>query len=818
MSDFHEIINFDDLPVRVLIHKVEKYKLHWHRSIEIILVLKGSVRLMLNGEDYTLAEDDLVLINSSAIHSTIHDQGADNMLLALQIPIEYFRNKEIDFSNLQIRCISNSGNRDIPVFKEIRKCIGEIVHELNKASFGYKLAIESRIDAMITLVLRNFATIETQMVESNLNRVQSILDYIDANFSERISLEDIAEREHLSTYYMSHFFREKVGISFKAYLKNIRLKKAHWQISNTNKSVIEIAVDCGFANVKALNKLFKEVYDMSPGEYRKSKEFIRVEEDEEGNFEICYLDVDKLQAFDKLTSYREVSNEYASSPRDRVLIRGVHVLRFNETRPLIPYWRYLITFGRAYDCLRMESQTQLRMLQDEIEFQYIRFHGIFSDEMRVVEKNQAGQLQFTWNYIDSLFDFLLSIGLKPFVEFTFMPSVLKSKNFTVFQYKGNISMPHDFSEWRQLITAFLAHCVNRYGLAEVLTWYFEVWNEPDLMWMDSEEDFYQFFVETVSAVHAVHADFKILGPSTMSGYLEKGGFLGNFLAFIEERQLKNIDISYHLYGDMVTFDSMGRLRTHGVCEKSFFTESIHQTKQLVNSFDRKKEVHLTEFNFSAAKNNDLLDTAFMAPFVIDTALKNIGKLDSLGFWAASDIFEESTISDAPFHGGYGMISKEGIKKPSYWGYWFLSQLGDVVLERGEDYIVTKNGEDIQILLYNYVYVDKFYRRGDSSHMTNANRYDVFEEASAVQHSFRFGERSGRYRCMEVQFDQQHGSPFDAWVKMGVPINLTSIEKQVLHAASLPAIYTSEIEDLKAHTAVVTVEKHGVTLLQLQKLY
>lgn len=829
MHHHHEIIDFNEMPVKVVISRVEKFKLHWHRSVEILLVLNGGITVTLDGKNYELFEDDVVFINSSQIHSLIHRNDMDNIFIAIQIPIAYFKNKSIDIENLEINCCSRTESRNLPIFQLIRWCIGKIVDELNKGGVAYKLVMESFIDYLIAMILRNFSSSSARRIEDfqDLTRIQNIMEYIDENYQQKIYLSDIAAREHLNVYYLSHFFKDKTGISFQQYLSNVRLKKAYWQIENTTQNITTIALDCGFPNVKALNKMFKEVYNKSPREHRKTLGGFAFHENDKGNFELSYAKYDQVQAINKLMSYTVMPSELHFEQSETTAIENetISISSINPKRakPFSDYFKNLITFGRAYDCLRAQSQIQLRMLQQEIGFRYIRFHGTFSDEMRVVERNKDGKLVYTWGYLDELFDFFLSIGLKPFMEFTFMPSALKSKNYTVFKYQGNISKPSDLSEWEDLIVNFMKHIINRYGLSEVLSWYFELWNEPDLLWGDDAEDFYEFFAATARAVYSVDSRLKIAGPS-----IARDGDnlinLDKFFGFLKNNGIHCSCITYHLYGNTAVFENetvedIKQIRNWNMVlgDKNFINEIVQKNKETIDNFDPNAEVHITEFNISALEGSLIMDTAFMSTFIIETALKNMGKIDSLGFWSASDIFEESSPVDSPFYGGFGMLTKEGIKKPSYWGYWFLNQLGDHILQLEDDFVITRANDDIQILIYNHTYPDKFYQHGDTSLMTPEQRYAVFESKNDLVKTIEFNGITGKYKQTKYVMNRECGSAVDVWIEMGMPMNLNDHETEYIKSKSMPLMKTGVIEDLSLYRETVTVPPFGVYLMVFQKI-
>ena len=136
-----------------------------------------------------------------------------------------------------------------------------------------------------------------------------------------------------------------------------------------------------------------------------------------------------------------------------------------------PHWNRLITAGRAHEGLYAPWRAQLRQVQKEIGFSYIRFHGIFNDEMMIYREDENGNPQYNWQYSDDLLDFLLEIGLRPIMELGFTPTAMRTGEQTIFWWKGNVTPPvHE--KWEALITAFIRHCMARYGRSEVEKWYF----------------------------------------------------------------------------------------------------------------------------------------------------------------------------------------------------------------------------------------------------------------------------------------------------------------------------------------------------------
>ena len=148
------------------------------------------------------------------------------------------------------------------------------------------------------------------------------------------------------------------------------------------------------------------------------------------------------------------------------------------------YWIKCVGGGHAALGLRKDYQDHLKKVRDELGVEYIRFHGLLCEDMQVVRmpfyrsipgyigREFKKRLSYSFYHIDQLFDFILSIGMKPIVEIGFMPEILASGKKTVFYYNGNITPPKNYTEWNKLIHALIEHWADRYGIEELKAWYF----------------------------------------------------------------------------------------------------------------------------------------------------------------------------------------------------------------------------------------------------------------------------------------------------------------------------------------------------------
>ena len=339
-----------------------------------------------------------------------------------------------------------------------------------------------------------------------------------------------------------------------------------------------------------------------------------------------------------------------------------------QSKPLPHFWEHTVGSGHATLALRADWQAQLRRAHDELGMRHVRFHGILCDDMGTLI-NQSNELLYSFFNADQIFDFLLSIGMKPFVELSFMPTALSSSDQTVFHYRANVSPPKDLSQWSVLIHKLVSHWVDRYGIDEVRTWFFEVWNEPNLtaFGSGSQNDYFSMYQYTVEAIKTVDSDLKVGGPATADN-----AWIVDFLDFCKANQLAVDFISTHHYPT----DSFGQPGDDTETELADSTRSIlREEARTVRQQAGKLPVYYTEWCTSSNPRDPMHDDPYAAAFIVKTVLEANGLVQGYSYWTFSDIFEENYFPSVPFQGGFGLLNIHGIAKPSYRAYELLHGLG-----------------------------------------------------------------------------------------------------------------------------------------------
>ncbi|MGC3988982.1 MAG: hypothetical protein QM796_04715 [Chthoniobacteraceae bacterium] len=138
----------------------------------------------------------------------------------------------------------------------------------------------------------------------------------------------------------------------------------------------------------------------------------------------------------------------------------------SEGTPFSHFWSRCVGAGRANEGLRADWQQQLKFAIAECGFKYVRFHGLYHDDM-FVYRLENGRAVYNFQYVDALFDALLEMGIRPFVEFGFCPKDLARETGTVFWWRGNGAPPTDVTKWGELVERTVRHWIARYGIEEV---------------------------------------------------------------------------------------------------------------------------------------------------------------------------------------------------------------------------------------------------------------------------------------------------------------------------------------------------------------
>lgn len=473
--------------------------------------------------------------------------------------------------------------------------------------------------------------------------------------------------------------------------------------------------------------------------------------------------------------------------------------------------------GRANEGLRADWQQQLAYVKKECDFKYIRMHGLLTDDMAVYSVDKNGKPMYNYMYVDVLFDFLHAIGMKPFVELGFMPSALASGNKTIFWWRGNTTPPKDYDQWEALVRNLVQHFTERYGEEEVKTWYFEVWNEPNLdgFWAGSQEEYFKLYKHAANAIKKVNPSYRVGGPGTAGAAWER-----EMIDYCVKNNVAIDFVSTHAYGVKQGFlDEFGNSGT--VLDKNPMSVSgdvLQSRKEIAESSRPNLELHYTEWSASYTPADPIHDSYHEAAFVLQK-LKQVGDAaNSMSYWVFTDIFEEAGPRFTPFHGGFGLLTIQGINKPAFYAYQFLNQLGKTELMNSDpsSWICKDPNGNVQALLWDFTNTHP----GDSVHNQVYYVQDLPAKSKQKVNISLNNLPGGRYAMEIYKVGYRSNDSHTTYISMGRPEQLSKEQVKTIKDLNDGAPFYKDIVQInsgKTFSHQLEIRENDVILLKLTKL-
>lgn len=671
----------------------------WHKEIEIILVLKGKMGIALSDKVYSLEERDLFLVNSGESH-TVTFLSDDSLIMSLYIDMSFYKKYYQKLSELYLDCKFDSTVVKNKKYEALLKYIAKLMsYNIEKEAY-YEFELLKESLSIIEYLLIHFSVDYQSITSANRNRYNEerlirFIDYIENHYTENIKLEDVAAIEYISIYYLSKLFKKYLGIGFHEYLNHYRLIKSIDDLLNTSKKITSIALDNGFPNVKSYINIFKKYYNITPEAYRKGI----INTKHSTDYKPIYLSHESQNI---ISQFIKSQNLYLKDNTDETITIEVDSKR---TEGKFRVFKKVLYFDFVYDGLNTNWQHNLKKIQHEIHFEYIRFSGIFTEGMYFYNKEEN---KYNWFFIDTLLDFFIQNKLKPFIELYFT-----SKKYTL-------------KAWHILLKDFISHCIEKFGLDEVQNWKFE---------LVSEDRSYEKAIDLYSkTIKIIQKNFKTLKLGILfipAPDFEERNFLINF-------KDKNLDfMSVQIDHDIL------------LQKKGLIKELLHNIKNM----------NLKTYLIKTAEYHFLNDSTIKASALVNEILNDFEDADR------QVIFIDSLRSSKMFHGGLGILTYNGYKKSVYNAYHLLSQLKGDILSKGKRHIVLKEKNKFQILLYNFTEMDYYSKFAVEDYR---NVIETLTDNSIKIQLSLSNLTQGKYKFKYQTLCRESGCIFDSWNKMSSP--------------------------------------------------
>lgn len=799
----------------------EEQPFQFQPSLTLFFGLHGTAGVICGMDEWKLTPAGLLAVNPFEPFRVVC--SGDAAALALYIPRELLRMAGWN-DETRCQCFANGAETASAHFNGIRSAYASIFQSFFQDKEQNAAQIASGTIRLAGLLLSQFSVCSEGLAENRqeqaMLRLKRILDTIHDHWNEELSLSEIAKQEYLSVGYLSRFFKSSLHTTFTQYLTDLRLSHAAQILSESGGSVTQVAYTCGFRSGSAFIEYFRKRYGQTPGQYRAAQRRIQREA-------VAGLAPDDArESVSILLSYAQPEE---SKPQAAYETRPVTVRCGMPGVPMRNTWRRLCNIGYAHDGLLADVRQQLERAQREIGFEYLRFHGLFDDDMKIYMERADGTPHYNFTYADLLFDHIHAIGLKAFVELSFLPPQLAAEQNRIFDRPTVISACSDLGKWSALVRAVLLHFVERYGRETVQGWRFTTvsMNYAFLGCMTVEE-YFDLYRATYQAVKAVDASFLLGGPGGFANLVWEPGGYRRFLAFAQENSCMPDFFAVQCYPhraagrDPAFMDFTASQQSAPTVlsrDESFMRTVREQLGSLFAEFGAgERELWFEECNSTLWQRDLSGDTCYKAAWLVKNFCENYDRAEAFGYWLLTDLIDEHAALSGVFHGGYGLFTYNGVPKSGYHAMRFLRQLGDTLLDAGDGWFLTRRGYDFQLLIYNYCHYDNLYRYRYRRLKAPQEAYSVFQAGAVRQLRLSLdGLPDGIYRLETSSIGRGCGSAFDKWLEVGAPEYLRPGELRYLAETSQPSYHVREVRASGGLQLEETLHPLETRLLLLHRL-
>lgn len=783
---------------------------HFHQNIEIIYVLDGAAEIQIETEKFVLQKGEFLLVNANKRHSL---SKVEEELLIASFRINFTQLAEHLGTN-QILFWCNSGADKNEAYEPLKSVLNRILNRFYDRENEGALYLNSVYYEALYLLTSYFRIkADDSRLKGNgapdNSRVFEIQNYVQANYEKQISLNDLAKKLYLSNAYLSKYIKKRFGLSFLEYVNNIRLFHAVDDLLYTEKKITRIALDNGFPTTASFNKAFRDIYNMTPSAYRSSIREMETEEAEQNESETREAVEERVKKY--LSGNISVQDEVATKNRE------LFVTDTKKTVPLKRNWSQIINIGKIEALLDSDMQQQILIMKEEIGFSYVRIWNIFVQDM--YDEGEDGKWHYNFSRVDRGLDFLVDNGLKPYIELSFKPMDVSYSINSALISKDNEIIFHDRDSYQKVMHDFAAHLINRYGMDVVETWYFELWKDDRLNMQDENGWYFDCFEIGYRALKRISEKIKVGGAGIALGYdtHQYHRLIQNW----KKRQIHPDFLTVYSYSYLL-------LQQDGVyfgkrsLDSNFTKNQLDIFKEVLKEEQfEPEELHITEWNFTISNRNCINDSCGQGAYVMKTCIESIGNADMMGFWHGSDLHSEFYDTDGVLYGESGLLSRDGIKKPSFYAFHFMNFLQSEMLGKTENALLSTNGRgNYTIVCHNCKQFNYRYTMKEEKDIDVKDIGELYEDLDAIHLKFEIQNvENGDYIMRSFYVNSENGSVQELWRDMEYLRDLSKGEIEYLRRGATPKV---EMRKIHVEDGILRIETkllaHEIRALDIHYQY
>lgn len=791
---------------------------HLHPETEVLFVIEGHMEVMIKSRKYVLDKEHFLIISANEMHATASNEGT--LIYQVLVPWKFLKritHQEdviFDTEDLYHQMLEETHNA-----RKVRDVIKDLIYTYIQPEKKTRCAEESLIFKLLDLLIENY---ESAFLEANQkyttddDRVDFVLGYIRKDFTSSVSLADLAEKLYISSSTLSRLFKKQTGIYFVDYVNQMRVRHAAQRILTENESITKIAVECGFSNLSAFNKVFHKVYGMSPTEYKNTAR--RQKDDKLSGQQKMRddLSVYVTENFAKkdsayLEDTSDYQHKYLNDMSNHMITVEADVM---QNQHYAKVWNKAINMGAISKMMMANIQFHTLFLKEHLNFEYVRIWDVFSKKMQISDGMQKDK--FNYDEVDQVFDFLVSNRIKVILDFGRRPDVvLKAEDESIY-WQDNYIEFQSRESYESLLENFIAHLIKRYGKDEIEQWVFEFSYIEDHMYPCYKSDNYDYFNVFSFGYQTIKKELPQVQVGSSGGNIQREYmYMKKFLnQCIEADQIPDF-LSFHLF----PYESNEHYTFKHTNNPHYEIESVHLMHELLEAMrlEKKCKIYIMEWNFTVVNRNILNDSAYRAAYIASCISKIWNQVDLLCLSIGSDWMSSYYDSTGIAYGGSGVLTKDTICKPAYFALKFLDDLGDELITKNDYAIITKKGTSYYILCYNYKNFSSNYFLKDEDAIQYADMKTVFEDNRIldIRIIMKNMPLNAIYTIKKYCISEEEGSILHEWNKFQFDTQLERSDIKYIQNACYPRIYMEKQEAVSNHLTVhAKLHPHEIMLIHV----
>lgn len=770
-------------------------KKHFHQELELIYLIDREASLDAE-ESYVLKQNDIAVINSNIQHSV--STGSRTIAFRLMIPYRLLgrmTSEEVVFFQCNSALyISNN-------YKEIRRLAETLL--LNYLSMDSRDLSElaSIIFQIIHELLENFSVdknrIALYLKKFENRKIDRILNYINLHYFEPLSLMDVAEHFGVSETYLSRYFKKQTGENFVNYVNDVRTDNAAFELSSTEKSITNIAVDNGFSTPSVMNRYFRRKYGITPSGYREKSRIISRE---------AVIEEEKAEQVKEQISRKIEEDTKKSGSSKKVVIRNLRDSAEWTNKNM------LINIGEAGVVGEAQIQKHILFIREVLGFPYVRIWNLFSEKFMITEDFSGDS--FNFDYLDRIFDFFVHNKIPLFVDMGKRTRVIMGTSSNELYSAMQQYTLADIGEWKNLLEHFIVHLTRRYDRKILEQWIFEFpWNKE--AYYEENYDYVMAYRTGREIIKKHLPNCRIAGVCPNPDVNEKQ--IRNVIHELKVQEIFPEILTMKVFPDY-SHQMMEEVIHHAGNDYLYARRFIEKIRAMAEEEGAACQICVCEWSNSISNRNIIQDSCARGTYVI-RFIQSIWQLvDMLGFWHGSDAVDLFYDSKKLIYGGGGLLTKDGIKKPSFYAFEFLSKLGNHMLRIGNNYIMTRNSAGTIICLcFNHREYSSYYYLKKDTEILDISKVFLSEDRERIEFTINGLEQDGIYIVKEEVINSKAGSIQDEWQLLGNQEELGSGEITYLKNMCIPKLYMKQTVSVGGEINFsVVLEPHEMRMIYIYK--